>query len=75
MSNFSNLAFSAALLFFVVLILFILITQLIWNAVLPDVFGIKEITFWQTIGLLILAHLFFGGHCNVGNISSSYYSS
>lgn len=37
-----------------------LIIQYIWNAVMPDVFGTKEISFWQTIGLLILANIFFG---------------
>jgi hypothetical protein len=71
----SNLAFGGMILFFVVLFLFILVTQFIYNLVMPDVFGLNSITFWQTLGLLVLAHLFFGGHCNVGTISSNYYSS
>lgn len=36
---------------------------------MPDVFGIKEIDFWQTFGLLILSGIFFGGHCNATNVS------
>lgn len=31
---------------------------------MPDVFGTKQIGFWQTVGLLILVNILFGGHCN-----------
>ena len=33
----------------------------LWNAVVPAVFDLKPITFWQTLGLLILSKIFFGG--------------
>lgn len=33
----------------------------LWNALLPDIFGLKIITFWQAMGLLILSKIFFGG--------------
>lgn len=33
----------------------------LWNALLPDIFGLKTITYWQAIGLLILSKIFFGG--------------
>ena len=26
----------------------------LWDAVIPDLFGLKTITFWQAIGLLLL---------------------
>ena len=59
--------------FLIVLIVSILvgvfIVQLIWNQVMPDVFGLKQIDFWQTLGLLILANVFFGAHCNASNVS------
>jgi hypothetical protein len=42
--------------------LFALLVRLIWNAVIPDVFGLPEITFWQAFGLILLAKLLFGGH-------------
>ena len=29
---------------------------------IPDVFGIKRITIWQALGILILASILFGGH-------------
>jgi hypothetical protein len=34
----------------------------IWNLVVPDVFGLKQITLWQALGILILASILFGGH-------------
>jgi hypothetical protein len=30
--------------------------------VIPDVFGIEQITIWQALGILILASILFGGH-------------
>jgi hypothetical protein len=46
----------------VALLIFTFIFQWIWNAVIPDVFGIKRITIWQALGILILASILFGGH-------------
>lgn len=51
------------------IVIVIFITQLIWNATMPSVFGSNEVTFWQTTGLLILTGIFFGGHCNASNLS------
>lgn len=34
----------------------------LWNTIMPQVFGLKVITYWQAFGLIILAKLFFGGH-------------
>ncbi len=34
----------------------------IWNAIVPDVFGWKQVTFYQALGILILAGMLFGGH-------------
>ena len=41
---------------------FVLIFRLIWNGVVPAVFGLKTITFWQALGILILASILFGSH-------------
>ncbi len=35
--------------------------MLLWNNILPAVFGIGTITFWQAIGILILSKILFGG--------------
>ena len=37
------------------------IVMLLWNAILPDVVGVKPLNFWQAAGLLILAKILFGG--------------
>ena len=33
----------------------------LWNGVLTDVLGVKAITYWQALGLLVLAKILFGG--------------
>src|SRR5262245_20890060 len=35
--------------------------QLLWNWLMPAVFGWKELTFWQALGLLALCRILFGG--------------
>ena len=34
---------------------------LLWNWLLPSLFGWHEITFWQALGLLALCRILFGG--------------
>ena len=34
--------------------------MLLWNATITEIFNVAEISFWQGIGLYILAKLFFG---------------
>lgn len=38
-----------------------LVTQGLWNALMPSIFGLKALHFWQAVGLLILGRLLFGG--------------
>ena len=33
----------------------------LWNWLAPAVFGLRTITFWQALGILILSKLLFGG--------------
>ena len=37
------------------------IVLLLWNWLLPPLLGIREITFWQALGLLVLCRILFGG--------------
>lgn len=37
------------------------VVKWIWNMLMPAVFGLGEITFWQAFGMVILAKLLFGG--------------
>jgi hypothetical protein len=34
--------------------------MLLWNALLPQIFGIAAIHFWQALGLLVLCRMLFG---------------
>lgn len=38
------------------------IVKLLWNALLPPLFGLPVVTFWQALGLLVLCRILFGGH-------------
>jgi len=45
------------------LALFGAVTMCLWNWLMPAIFKLPEIGFWQAIGLLLLAQIFFkGGH-------------
>jgi hypothetical protein len=42
------------------------VVKLLWNSMLPALFGFPAITFWQALGLLVLCRILFGGfgrHC------------
>ena len=49
------------LVFSVVVVLFGFVAMALWNNLLPDIFGLPRISYWQAVGLLILARLFFTG--------------
>jgi hypothetical protein len=38
-----------------------LIVMLLWNWLMPDIFGLKRLTYWQAWGLLILCTILFKG--------------
>lgn len=33
----------------------------LWNCLLPDILGVKAITYWQAVGILVLSKILFGG--------------
>lgn len=39
----------------------------LWNWLLPSLIGLRTITFWQAIGLLVLCRILFGGLGHHGN--------
>jgi len=52
--------------------LFGLAIQLLWNWLMPMLFGLIKITYWQGIGILILSSILFGrfgGGFIIGHIS------
>ncbi len=37
------------------------VVKLLWNWLLPPLFGFRQITFWHALGLLALCRILFGG--------------
>ena len=38
------------------------VVKLLWNWLLPPLFGFRQVTFWQAFGILALCRILFGGH-------------
>lgn len=43
------------------LALFSAVTMWLWNRLMPAIFKLPEIGFWQAAGLILLSHIFFKG--------------
>lgn len=53
-------AFIAAIAFMVSMALLnSIVVYILWNALMPELFKLPEITFMQAIGLMLLTHLLF----------------
>jgi hypothetical protein len=48
------------------------LVKLLWNWLLPPLFGWREVTFWQALGLLALCRILFGGSGWQGSMRSNY---
>jgi hypothetical protein len=44
----------------------------LWNWLLPSIFGWRQITFWQAIGILALCRILFGGFGLHGSNRSNF---
>lgn len=49
-----------ALVLIAILALGALLVMLLWNALLPAIFGIATLNYWQAAGILILSKILFG---------------
>jgi hypothetical protein len=50
-----------AVLFVAVLVGLGFVVMGLWNWLMPSLFGLKLISYWQAVGLLILSKILFGG--------------
>jgi len=41
--------------------LFTFVVKWLWNWLMPPLFGLHLITFWQALGILVLSKILFGG--------------
>jgi hypothetical protein len=53
--------FGFALMAIVFVIAIGFVIMLLWNWLMPELFGLSTITYWQAVGLLILSKILFGG--------------
>jgi len=44
----------------------------LWNWLLPPLFGWRQITFWQALGILVLCRILFGGWGSHGSGRSNF---
>ena len=42
------------------------VVQQLWNWLMPAIFGVRTLTFWQGLGLLALCRILFGGFKGAG---------
>jgi hypothetical protein len=66
MKHFVEHYFWRALVFLAAIALFGLAAMFLWNALLPEIFGLPVINYLQAAGLLLLARIIFGGYGEIG---------
>ena len=49
----------------IILTLVTLLFRWLWNTTVPEVFGLKALTFWQAFRIQLLASILFGGGTRV----------
>lgn len=49
------------MMFIVIAVVMTLVVMTLWNAIMPDLFGLKTLSFWTALGLLVLCRVLFGG--------------
>lgn len=50
-----------ALLAIMAMVVFGFVVMALWNWLMPAIFGLRQISFWQALGLVILSKILFGG--------------
>ncbi len=51
-------------------VLFGFVVMWLWNALMPAIFNLPAIGYWQAVGLVVLSHIFFGSHNTFSNRGS-----
>lgn len=61
----TNVAFAFAVVIVGVVIVSLILAlplMVLWDALMPDIFGLSVITFWQALGLNLLSGILFKSH-------------
>jgi hypothetical protein len=54
-----GMIFGGLALFAVIALVFGLFVMLLWNWLMPEIFGLRALSYWQAWGLVVLAHILF----------------
>jgi hypothetical protein len=60
-ANWKKRKFFFFLIIPVILLLLAFAVMLLWNAILPSLLNISAINYWQSLGVLVLCRILFGG--------------
>ena len=55
-------AIAGVIIGLILVAILVVIFRWLWNSTLPEVFGIREVSFWQAFKIMLLAGILFGGH-------------
>ncbi|MDR2730457.1 MAG: hypothetical protein LBB81_06105, partial [Treponema sp.] len=61
MKNIIRFRFAGIFIMLAAIAAFGAVVMLLWNALLPTLFVLPTLSYWQAAGLLILARILFGG--------------
>ena len=61
MSKIFRFRFLGILMFLGMIAAFSVAAMFLWNVLMPQIFGLPALSYWQAAGLVILARILFGG--------------
>jgi hypothetical protein len=68
MKNTIKFRFAGIGIMLVTCAVFGVVVMLLWNMLMPQIFALPFLNYWQAAGLLILARLLFGGLGGLGHV-------
>jgi hypothetical protein len=61
MNKILKFRFLGILMFLAMIAVFSVAALFLWNALMPEIFGLAVLSYWQALGLVVLARILFGG--------------
>ena len=61
MNKIFRFRFLGIMMFCAMIAVFSVAAMFLWNALMPQIFGLPVLSYWQAAGLVILARILFGG--------------
>jgi len=61
MNKIFKFRFLGIAMFLAMIAVFSVAAMFLWNVLMPEIFGLPVLNYWQTAGLVVLARILFGG--------------